>query len=258
VVKNGFVAAVLLLIYFAQPNNAQSWTYPPDGWATMTHYDLPTNYIASCGCTAKSTHYPTVALSQLAFRGTAAQNGTGLPAFGPSCGKCMNLTLVNSIYSNPPFYPNPTKSVVVKVTDQCPGPGLCGATPGNPNSVGAYLNFDLAYPSVALKEGWYPSNISEYGYTDFGVWNVTYETVSCEHWAGWKDKAALGSIPNDVGYVCCPADVNSTFVCPTWDSGIPAPDTTTSGTSRRATLDFAVVLSGLLASSLASLSVIFC
>lgn len=144
-----------------------------------------------CGCTGKSTHYPTAALSHLAYGSTAGkwQLMVHLPvlikntriAYGPSCGRCFNLTLLNTIYSDPQWYPNPTKSIVVKVTDLCPGPGLCGATEGNPNSyvftnisslstclskrfrVGTYLNFDLAYPSTAIHEGWYPANVSYYG-----------------------------------------------------------------------------------------------
>ena len=44
------------------------------------------------------------------------------------------------------------------------------------------------------------------GAQDFGVWNVTYEVVSCiDDWAGGKDKDALGSI-DDGSSVCCPAD----------------------------------------------------
>jgi len=189
----------------------------------MTHYDLPEDYVAACGCTGKSTHYPTVALSQLAFGSSQA--------YGPSCGRCMNLTLLNTIYAQPTFYPDPTKSIVVKVTDMCPGPGLCGASPGNPNSVGAYLNFDLAYPSVAIPNGWFPSNETEYGYSDFGVWNVSYESISCQYWSGWHDAAALGSVPNHEGGVCCPAEVNASMTCPSYSdqSGVIPPDTTTKG-----------------------------
>ncbi|EEB94054.1 hypothetical protein MPER_07203, partial [Moniliophthora perniciosa FA553] len=63
----------------------------------MTHYVLPTDYIASCGCTAKSTHYPTAALSQMAFGSSAAYE---------------------------------SKSVIVKVTDKCPlsKSGWCNGT----------------------------------------------------------------------------------------------------------------------------------
>ena len=44
---------------------------------------------------------------------------------------------------------------------------------------------------------------------DYGVWRVSYKTVSCESdWAGAKDSAALGSVPdpNLQGGVCCPVD----------------------------------------------------
>ncbi|TFY76344.1 hypothetical protein EWM64_g7666 [Hericium alpestre] len=45
------------------------------------------------------------------------------------------------------------------------------------------------------------------GYTDFGVWNVSYDSVSCKpDWTGSKSAAALGSAPNLGNGVCCPAD----------------------------------------------------
>ena len=86
--------------------------YPASGFASLTHYSLPLDAIASCGCVPASTHYPTAALSQLAYGSSRA--------FGPACGRCFNLTLLNTFLSSPPFYPNVTKSVVVKVTDLCP------------------------------------------------------------------------------------------------------------------------------------------
>ena len=42
---------------------------------------------------------------------------------------------------------------------------------------------------------------------DFGVWNISYESVSCaSHWSGFKDAAALGSVPSLADGACCPAD----------------------------------------------------
>ena len=43
---------------------------------------------------------------------------------------------------------------------------------------------------------------------DFGVWNITYQTVLCQsNWAGSKDSAALGSVTNlGPESVCCPAN----------------------------------------------------
>ena len=46
---------------------AQWINYPDSGPASMTHYTLPLDFVAACGCTAKSTHYPTAALSQMAY-----------------------------------------------------------------------------------------------------------------------------------------------------------------------------------------------
>lgn len=93
----------------------------------MTHYTLPQDYVAACGCTGKSTHYPTVAMSQMAYGSSTA--------YGPGCGRCFNLTLLNTYTPEPPFFPEVSKSVVVKVTDLCPlgGNGWCSATPDHPN-----------------------------------------------------------------------------------------------------------------------------
>lgn len=100
--------------------------YPASGIATMTHYTLPLDFIASCGCAPASTHYPTAALNQMAYGSSAA--------FGLGCGRCFNLTLLNTFLSEPPFFPNVTKSVVVKVTDLCPlGGQWCSATPEKAN-----------------------------------------------------------------------------------------------------------------------------
>ena len=34
---------------------ASAWIqYPPDGFATMTHYTMPSDFVASCGCTSDS------------------------------------------------------------------------------------------------------------------------------------------------------------------------------------------------------------
>ncbi|KAI0048275.1 glycoside hydrolase family 45 protein [Auriscalpium vulgare] len=181
---------------------ASSWIeYPSDGIATMTHYEMPRDYIASCGCTGDSTHYPTAALNQNAFGSSTA--------YGPSCGRCFKLSLLNTFLSDPPFYPPSPKSIVVKVTDLCPlsTTGWCNATTSGPNAAGSYLNFDLSFPSQAIPDDFFPSNESYYGYTDFGVWNVTYESVSCaSNWAGSKDASALGSVPALEDGACCPAD----------------------------------------------------
>lgn len=58
---------------------------------------------------------------------------------------------------------------------------------------------------------------------DFGVWNISYQSVSCESWSGFKDAAALGSVPSLGDDACCPADptVNghgSTCFFPPFDS----------------------------------------
>lgn len=117
----------IILCGFFCFSHASEWIeYPTSGVATMTHYTLPLDFIASCGCSATSTHYPTAALNQMAYGSSTA--------FGPGCGRCFNLTLLNTFLSDPPFFPNVTKSVVVKVTDLCPlGGQWCSATPEKGN-----------------------------------------------------------------------------------------------------------------------------
>ncbi|KAJ3567320.1 hypothetical protein NP233_g6441 [Leucocoprinus birnbaumii] len=210
---------------------AAAWLdYPSNGAATLTHYTLPRDYIASCGCTAASTHYPTAALSQEAY---GSNN-----SYGPGCGRCFKLTLVTPVIATPPFYP-PEKSIVVKITDLCPyaQDGWCGGSTGQPNAAGALLNFDLAYPSDAIPDNFFPSNKALYGYEDFGVWKINYESVSCvDNWAGGHDKFALGSVPDLETGACCPDDptVNVTDTCPSYtdQSGLTPPDTASSNTPR--------------------------
>ncbi|KAF8894017.1 RlpA-like double-psi beta-barrel-protein domain-containing protein-containing protein [Infundibulicybe gibba] len=195
--------------------------YPATGFATMSHYEIPRDFVAACGCAPASTHYPTAALSQMAYGSSRA--------YGPACGKCFNLTLMNTFLSNPPFYPPTPKSLVIKITDLCPlsKNGWCSATESKPNSAGNYLNFDLAFPSEAIPSDFFPSNVTLYGYTDFGVWNISYETVECQpQWAGSKEAAALGSISNQgPESVCCPADPTGSAndTCPSYSdqNGLP-------------------------------------
>jgi len=196
------------------------WSYSPSGYATMTHYTQPIDYVGSCGCAPDSTHYPTVALSQLAF-GSAE-------AYGPACGYCFQLTLLNTFLSDPPFYPDEHPSVVVKVTDLCPiTSDWCTATENQPNAAGHFLNFDLSFPSPAIPSDFFPSNVTEYGYSDFGVWNVSYQTVPCTpNWAGSGDSSAMGSVANLGDSACCPGNPSANLTCPSFSeqNGIP-PDT---------------------------------
>jgi len=200
--------------------------YPDNGFATMTHYTMPNDFVASCGCTGESSKFPTAAMSQMAYGSSTS--------YGPACGKCFNLKLLNTFLSDPPFYPPESKSIVIKITDLCPlsSTGWCNATEHGPNAGGHDLNFDLVWPSVAIPDDFFPSNATLYGYTDFGVWNISYETVSCQsNWAGWKDSAALGSVASLGDGACCPVNptgsVNDT--CPSFsDQNGEPPDTVTS------------------------------
>jgi len=198
------------------------WQIPSSGYASMTHYSIPLNDIAACGCTGESTHYPTAAMSSLAYGSTSQ--------YGPACGMCFKLTLLNTFTSNPPFFPDTNPSIVIKVTDECPAISeWCNATATQPNPAGHIINFDLAYPNPAgaIPSSFFPSNITEYGYTDFGVWNISYETTSCTTWEGWSDPSALGSVTDLGDSVCCPADVTGNNTCPSFseNAGTPPPDT---------------------------------
>ncbi|KAF8973093.1 RlpA-like double-psi beta-barrel-protein domain-containing protein-containing protein, partial [Flammula alnicola] len=187
-----------------------------------SHYTLPSGFVAACGCTPSSTDYPTPPF----VRNMAFGSST---AYGPSCGRCFNLTLLNPLIATPPFIPPVVKHIVVKVTDLCPlsQTGWCNATAAKPNSAGAYLNFDLAYPSQAIPNNFFPSDEALYGYTDFGVWNVTYGSVSClSNWEGSDNAAALGSVKTLGTSACCPSDPtpgNVTNICPSFSdqNGIP-------------------------------------
>jgi len=224
---SGLRSALFIQLCIIPILDVYAWiNYPPNGTASMTHYTMAEGYIASCGCTGDSTHYPTAALSQMAYGSSTA--------YGPGCGRCFLLTLLNTYTSDPPFFPTVTKSIVVKVTDLCPlsQAGWCSGTENKTNPGGQYLNFDLVYPSLAVPSNFFPSNASLYGYTDFGVWNITYKSVDCDQWKGWKDSSALGSVASLGTSGCCPANptggVNNT--CPSFSdsNGIP-PNTTTSG-----------------------------
>lgn len=68
--------------------------------------------VAACGCTADSDHYPTAALSWLAY------NSSDSVGFGPGCGRCFRLQLINTILSDPYWYPEDPPSIVIKITDK--------------------------------------------------------------------------------------------------------------------------------------------
>jgi len=222
--------------------SAQWIQYPADGFASMTHYTMPSDYVASCGCTADSSQFPTAAMSQMAFGSSTS--------YGPACGKCFNLTLLNTFLSDPPFYPPESKSVIIKITDLCPlsSNGWCSATQSKLNPAGHDLNFDLVWPSSAIPNDFFPSNETLYGYTDFGVWNISYQTVDCQPWAGWKDAAALGSVASLGDGGCCPANPtgNTNDTCPSFSAqnGIP-PNTVTSSAYPLTISCLAVVLASL-------------
>lgn len=124
---------------------------------------------------------------------------------------------------------------------------------------GHYLNFDLAWPSSSIPSDFFPSDpslygesesclhlpgiadahaqLSDTGYTvstsfpvisespvltkaqDFGVWNISYESVDCESaWAGSSNISDFGAATNlGPESVCCPSDpfVRTTIPCRT-------------------------------------------
>lgn len=140
---------LLMLLCISNLLSTTAWIdYPADGFATITHYEIPRDYVASCGCTPSSTHYPTAALSQMAYGSSRAYGSHWLYVLrsyspfnmilhdlGPACGKCFNLTLLHPIIATPPFTPSTTKFIVVKITDLCPlsKNGWCSGTESRTN-----------------------------------------------------------------------------------------------------------------------------
>jgi len=189
----------------------------------LTHYDLPLGgYVASCGCGGNSSYYPTAALSQAAYGSSSSS--------GPACGQCFNLTLSSAFDASPPYIVNPATApnVVVKITDKCPKPVIydadktwCGATKGKPNKAGVYLHFDLSSPSPAIPLSFFPN--ASYG--DYGAWLITFESVSCQHWAGYRNDTASIVDPSLLGIGgtgCCPSDplvTNTTCAATSLKSG---------------------------------------
>jgi hypothetical protein len=123
-----YYASRTVLIFLLSCRGAAAWIdYPPSGYATLTHYELPRDFIAACGCAGASTHYPTAALSQMAYGSSSS--------YGPGCGRCFELTLLNTFLSSPPFYSPEHRSLVVKITDLCPlsEHGWCSGTESRTN-----------------------------------------------------------------------------------------------------------------------------
>ncbi|PLW17669.1 hypothetical protein PCANC_06106 [Puccinia coronata f. sp. avenae] len=197
-----------------------AWKMPPAGPASLTHYDLPLNFLASCGCAYGASYYPTAALSALAYSGDErASIGPG-----PGCGRCFQLTLRSANGVQPPFVMHdPKPSVVVKIVDKCPSPEFCQASRRGSNKFGYQIHFDLALPSPALNMSFFPSDAETYGYSDFGVWNIDYRMVSCEEWAGWSNLTNLGVEPSYPGHEdsCCP--INPPYINQMCAQSIKAP-----------------------------------
>jgi hypothetical protein len=131
--------------YVQNPSGSASFTMysgcgSPGAFPTYTHLPLEdhklTLRIPACGISASGF---TAAVSQLAF---GAAPGAGA---GDACGRCFAVTATQDPFS--PSFTGPFKTVVVKVTDECPAAGnqeWCGQTQSNPtNEHGAPVHFDL-------------------------------------------------------------------------------------------------------------------
>lgn len=142
-----------------------SFTPSLSGVATLTHYTLPSHYIASCGCVGTVTDYPTAAINRLAYDSDSS--------FGPRCGSCVKLTLQTTPLASswdPIDYSqngqNSTQkapSVVVKLVDACPIQGeWCNSTMTQGNKLGYQIHFDLAWPSKGISDDFFPGE-HDYG-----------------------------------------------------------------------------------------------
>jgi len=188
------------------------------GNASVTHYDIPKGFVTSCGCAVPAANFPTVAVNTAAY-GSATGSG-------PACGYCFNISLIEAIEATPPFILSSAARpwVVVKITDQCPAPAntapdktWCGATPSQANMADSFVHFDMSSPSPGIPASFFPSNVSLYGYSDFGAWRASYAAVSCDSWEGISHPSAVGRDPSvsaDAG--CCPVDPLTTgnATCP--------------------------------------------
>ena len=97
---------------------------------TRSHIYAPTDHLPFIAC-GQIAHGYTAAINQLSF-GAAGGEGPG-----DACGRFFRLTATDDPYS--PGAKETFKSIVVKITDLCPGsPGLCGQSRSNPlNQFGA-------------------------------------------------------------------------------------------------------------------------
>ncbi|GAA5875574.1 hypothetical protein JCM8547_007585 [Rhodosporidiobolus lusitaniae] len=213
------LAGIAVLLWSTAAVQAKNITTVPiasSGTASLTRYDFPLGSFGACACNTNSTYYPTAALSQSAFGSSVAS--------GPACGQCFNLTLLQTVFAEPPWVleEEQRKSVVVKVTDKCPagggkiGEGWCGGTEEKKNKANQTYHFDLSTPSPSIPLSFFPTNESFYGYSDFGAWLIHFEQVSCEEWEGWTNETVLGldpSLTSESG--CCPANpLVDNDVCP--------------------------------------------
>ncbi|KAH8916542.1 hypothetical protein BT69DRAFT_1250077 [Atractiella rhizophila] len=214
-----------------------NYNMPLSGSASVTHYDLPLDFVAACGCTNGTYLYPVAALSRMAYGSSSG--------YGPGCGRCFRVTLKQPVVADPPFIlPESSRpSAVFKIVDACPSPDLCLATEKKQNSVGETTHFDIFSPSPAIPITWFPSDEATYHYTDFGTWYADYESVSCTAWGGYTDPAAQGTSSTflDPSIGCCPADpLTDNQICP-----VQATAEGTSGTSANFQLTATYWLSGI-------------
>ncbi|GAA5825628.1 hypothetical protein JCM11251_000315 [Rhodosporidiobolus azoricus] len=217
--RSSLSPALSLLLWTAplslvEGKNISTVDIPSSGRASLTRYDFPLGGYGACGCSRNSTYYPTAALSQAAY-------GSSM-AYGPACGQCFNLTLLETLLAEPTWVLSEEQraSVVVKVTDKCPAgsgnpnEGWCGGTEEKTNDM--TFHFDLSAPSPSIPMSFFPSNASYYGYSDFGAWIIEFTSVSCENWAGWANETAVGrdmDLTSESG--CCPANpLVDDDVCP--------------------------------------------
>ncbi|WAR61577.1 hypothetical protein PtB15_12B267 [Puccinia triticina] len=110
-----------------------------------------------------------------------------------------------------------------RVAPVCPGRSEAFGGRQDCRPIGQQIHFDLALPSPALNLSFFPSNPDLYGYSDFGVWNINYQTVSCEEWTGWSNKTNLGVEPSYPGFEesCCP--INPPYTSDLCPKSIKAP-----------------------------------
>ena len=66
---------------------------------------------------------------------------------------------------------------------------------------------------VHIQSAFSEIDLQLYHVKDFGVWNVSYISVSCDAWEGSSNSSDFGAVSNLGNGVCCPEDPFVSRLC---------------------------------------------